>query len=841
VLFRIAFREFKNRKRFSLIFLFNIAFGLIGLMLMQHFRVSFDQVLEGRAKSILGADISIEGRGSVSSSKISLIKKSLGEKTQLKKNIGMFTMASHKDLTRLVWFSAMEEGYPFYGGLELQRGGHYPGSAKLGPSEVWIYPELKVQLGASIGDKLKIGASEYTISDIIEKDHGQTFQMGAMAPKVIVGLNDLARADLIKKGSSVWYGYYFKFADQPSNIKEVKKNLVELLDDNSKRVLTPQNASENVGRVVNYLNDFLGLVSLVALFLATVGAFYLYRSYLSEQRRSIATLHALGFRRKHIFKIYGIHLSLLGFCGSLLAILIVSVFTPIVLSVLGDFIPIKLSLVVDYKAMVLGFLVGLGGCLFIGMPLIFQRVRASEGNPFHNIGTESQSLGLRDFLLFIPWGIYYCSLAVYVSNSIQIGLVFSAIFLGTSALIFPSFTWLIKRLAKINFGFTLRFIFRDFRRFKTSSVTIFLSLVLGSLLLTLIPNLESSLLQEVERPEGTKLPSLFLFDIQEEQVTPLQSMLKAEKSPLKAITPMIRARLLEINDKKIEVSLETAGTREEQRERRFRNRGVNLTFRETLGIGEEVIEGKYFSKSFDGEGFPEISIEKRYATRLGATIGDKLSFDVLGMEIEGKITSIRSVRWTTFMPNFFIVFQPGVLDDAPKTYLGVIGAQGAEEKDKLMLSLYNAFPNVSSVDVTRLIKRILILLAQMKAALQGMSLLSVLVGFFVVSALVGHQANARKRDWALLKTLGLPFKELRRLQLYSILLLTGGGSLLGIILSYFVGYGLSYLFFDGLWRAPVSTPLLTWFGLTLFGVIVGELAVRNVMKVKPAILLQEAR
>jgi putative ABC transport system permease protein len=841
VLFRIAFREFKNRKRFSLVFLFNIAFGLIGLMLMQHFRVSFDQVLEGRAKSILGADMSIEGRGAVAPEKLERVKLFFKEDVTLKKKVGMFTMASHKDRTRLVWFSAMEEGFPFYGGFELEKGGHYPGGTKLGVGEVWIYPELKVQLGVSIGDELNIGASKYTVSDVITKDLGQTFQMGAMAPKIIVGLNDMAKADLIKKGSSVRYGYYYKFSKAPADLKDIKKSLVELIDDNSKRVLTPQNASENVGRVVNYLNDFLGLVSLVALFLATVGAFYLYRSYLSEQRHSMATLHALGFRRKDIFKIYATHLSLLGFFGSVLAILIVTVFTPVILSLLGDFIPIKLSLVVDYKAIVLGFLVGLGGCLFIGMPLIFQRIRQKEGNPFQNIGTETQVLELRDFLLFVPWVFYYCALAVYVSNSIRVGLVFSAIFLGTSALVFPSFTWVIKKMADVKFGFTLRFIFRDLRRFKTSSVTIFLSLVLGSMLLTLIPNLESSLLQEVESPEGTKLPSLFLFDIQEEQVTPLVKKLKEENSPLKAITPMVRARLLEINDKKVEVSLETAGTREEQRERRFRNRGVNLTFRETLGVGEEVVEGKYFSSTFSGVGAPEISIEARYATRLGVSIGDKLTFDVLGMPIVGKITSIRSVRWTTFMPNFFIVFQPGVLDDAPKTYLGVIGAQAGDSKDQLMLSLYNAFPNISSVDVTRLIKRILILLGQMKAALQGMSLLSVLVGFFVVSALVGHQANARKKDWALLKTLGLSFKDLRKLQLYSILLLTGGGSLLGIILSYLVGYGLSSLFFDGLWRPPLSTPILTWFGLTLFGALVGELAVRKVMKVKPAILLQEAR
>lgn len=841
MLLRLASREFKNRKRFTILFLLNIAFGLCGLMLMQHFRVSFDQVLEGRAKNILGADLAVSGRGDVPLSKIKKIQNRIGPDTVLKKKVGMFTMASHGKSTRLVLFSAMEEGFPFYGGLELESGGKYPGDTKLAPGEVWIYPELKVQLGLKIGDVINVGAATYTIADVITKDTGQTFEMGAMAPKIMVGLEDLNKAELIQKGSSVRYGYYFKTKEKLKNLPELKKELLDILDDNSKRVTTPKNASDNVGRVVNYLNDFLGLVSLVALFLATVGAFYLYRSYLSEQRYSFATLHSLGLKKKSIFTLYFLHLLFLGLVGSLLAIFIVAVLAPSILMILGDAVPLKLSYVLDPKAMILGFLVGLGGCLFVGVPLIIQKVNTKAGNPFHGLGVENLSIGLKDLLLFLPWCIYYCFLAIYVSNSIRVGLTFSAIFLGTSALIFPSFIWFVNWLSKKKFNFTLRFIIRDFKRFKTSSVTIFLSLVMGALLLTLIPNLESSLLQEVESPEDGKLPSLFLFDIQEEQVSPLVGKLKEDQTPLKAITPMVRARLLEINGKKIEVSLERGITREEQRERRFRNRGVNLTYRSKLGAGEKIIEGEYFKKPFSGEGTPEISIETRYADRLGIGLGDKLSFEVLGMPIEGIVTSVRSVQWTTFMPNFFIVFQPGVLDDAPKTFLGVIGALSGDNRDEVMLSLYNAFPNVSSIDVTRLIKRILVLLNQMKGALQGMSLLSVLVGFFVVSALVGHQANARKKDWALLKTLGFAFEDLRRVQLYSILILTGGGTLLGVLLSYFVGYILSYFFFDGLWNPPLLTPFVTWISLTGFGVLVAELAVRKVMRVKPAILLQEAR
>lgn len=841
MIFKLAFREFKNRKRFTTLFLFNVALGLCGLMLMQHFRVSFDNVLVSRAKNILGADMALEGRGEIPASKISKAQAEIGEGAILKKSVGMFTMASFGDRTRLVWFSAMEDGFPFYGGFELERGGHYPGQARLKKGEVWIYPELKLQLGLTLGDTIKIGTGSYKVSDVILKDHGKTFQMGAMAPKIVASLSDLKSANLIQKGSNVWYGYYFKAKNEISDTAALKKKLTVIIGDNSKKVMTPTNASENVGRVVNYLNDFLGLVGLVALFLATVGAFYLYRSYLSEQRYSFATLHSLGFKKSDIFKLYALHLFILGLVGSLLAIFITGVLAPLLILVLGDAIPIQLSSFIEPKAMLLGVLVGLGGCLFIGIPLILQRVNKKAGNPFHGLAVENLNLKFKDLLLFLPWCLYYLFLAVYISNSIRVGLIFSAIFLGTSAIVFPLFNWLVDFISKFKFGFILQFVIRDFRRFKTSSVTIFLSLVMGALLLTLIPNLESSLLQEVESPEKGVMPSLFLFDIQEEQVAPLKSELISKETTLKAITPMIRARLLKINDKKVEVSLDGGITREEQRERRFRNRGVNLTYRAVLGAGEEVIKGEYFKEKFNGEGIPEISIEKRYAKRVGIAMGDTLGFEVFGMPFEGKVTSIRSVRWTTFMPNFFIVFQPGVLEDAPKTYLGVVGAMSSKKRNKLMFSLYESFPNVSSIDVSRLIEKILVLLNQMKVALQGMSLLSVLVGFFVVSALVSHQSNSRLKDWALLKSLGLGFRELRRIQLVSIVLLTGGGAFLGIILSYIIGYILSFFLFDGLWNPPFIVPLITWLSLTVFGVIASEISVRNVMRVRPAILLQEAR
>ena len=759
-------------------------------------------------------------------------------------------MARHKTKTRLVWLSAIENNYPFYGNLQLEKSGSYPTKSKnqykthLAAGEAWIYPELRMQLGINIGDAIGIGAAQYKVSDIIIKDNSQVFQNGAIAPKIIVALDGLKKTNLIKKGSNIWHGYYFKtpLSKTPpttTGIENIKNQVDQILNDNSKRVITPQNASENMGRVIGYVSDFLGLIALVAFFMATIGSFFLYRSYLSDQRYSMTILHSLGMNAQKTLKLYLIHLVILALAGSLLAVFFTALIAPLIFSLIKDFISVELSLFPHPKTILIGCVVGLGGCLLTGVPLLIQRVKQKLNNPFQSLGVESDSFSYSSVFLFLPWCCYFIALSIYISHSIQIGLLFSAIFLFINILTAPFFIFLIHKLSNLHLGFFLNFIFRDFKRFKTSSLIVFLNLVMSSFLLTLVPNIESSLLKEVESPKGASLPSIFLFDIQEEQLTPLSSKLEKNKTPLMGTTPMIVARLLTINGQKVTAPQNKAYTRERQRQNRFRNRGVNLTYRSKLGVGEKIISGEFFKSKFNGQGLPEISVEKRYAKRLGIRLHDKLAFDVLGINIEAKVTSIRSVQWTTFMPNFFIVFQPGVLEDAPKTYLGAVGQLATKEKELAMLFVYENFPNISSIDVSRLIGNLLKILKQVKLVLNGMGILSFLVCFFVIGALIFYQINRRKKDWALLKVLGFATEELRKIQLYSLLFLSTCSGVLGIILSYLIGYGLTHLFFDGLWSPPHFISIVILITLIVVSLLMGEWATRHIMRVRSTILLRQ--
>ena len=63
-------------------------------------------------------------------------------------------------------------------------------------------------------------------------------------------------------------------------------------------------------------------------------------------------------------------------------------------------------------------------------------------------------------------------------------------------------------------------------------------------------------------------------------------------------------------------------------------------------------------------------------------MGDTITVNMLGRDIEATIASLRRIEWTTLSINFVFVFSPGVLDKAPHTYLATVKATpDAEDAD----------------------------------------------------------------------------------------------------------------------------------------------------------------
>ena len=234
----------------------------------------------------------------------------------------------------------------------------------------------------------------------------------------------------------------------------------------------------------------------------------------------------------------------------------------------------------------------------------------------------------------------------------------------------------------------------------------------------------------------------------------------ARGASLQRLAPLVRARLDRVDGKPV------AATRDDDAEdaRRLRSRRYNLTYRPALNDSERMLSGRAFSGTWNPDsGRPaEMSLEIDFAERLGIGIGDTLAFDVQGVAVKGEVVSLREVRWNSFQPNFFVVFQPGVLEEAPAVYLASIPQLPPDQRDALQASLAAAFPNVSSIDVTRAVQRLLGLIDQLQWALAGSAALSLVVGWLLVTALARDAARERRWEINLLKVLGAELRDLRR-------------------------------------------------------------------------------
>jgi putative ABC transport system permease protein len=267
---------------------------------------------------------------------------------------------------------------------------------------------------------------------------------------------------------------------------------------------------------------------------------------------------------------------------------------------------------------------------------------------------------------------------------------------------------------------------------------------------------------------------------------------------------------------------------------------MNLTFRDSPDTSETIVKGKFWTTPWKqgSDTLPEISIEERFAQRLGLGLGDELEFSVLGVPVKGRITSVRKIRWTTFQPNFFIQFQPGVLEYAPKTYVGAINKiDDLKLKGKIQSAIVEKFPNISIIDVSRLVKKITEIIDKMSWALSFMAILCLFAGLIVLFSICRQQVSARIWDISMLKVLGATFKDIRSSIAKEFFVISFLASTLGSSISVIASLILSKFVFEGVFAYNLMIPVALTASVTTLAVLVALQTSKKVLKVKPVRLL----
>jgi putative ABC transport system permease protein len=269
-------------------------------------------------------------------------------------------------------------------------------------------------------------------------------------------------------------------------------------------------------------------------------------------------------------------------------------------------------------------------------------------------------------------------------------------------------------------------------------------------------------------------------------------------------------------------------------------REYRSTYRDTLFTAEKLIAGKWFGESQPREGEPadEVSLEVSIAADLDVTIGDHITWDVQGAQVETRVTSLREVNWARFEPNFYAVFPTLAIEKAPQTFVALASAPDSTT-GRFQRDLALAYPNVASVDLTLIRNTVGEISRQASTAIQFLTLFSLAMGVPVLFSAVAATRRERVREGVLLKTLGATRRQIGRILFSEYALLGLLGSATGMVLS----IGGAWALMRWVFERPLSPALLQASAIALamlvLAVSIGLLSGRDVFKETPMTALRD--
>jgi putative ABC transport system permease protein len=874
VVFRLAWREIRNHPRFAAFFAVNLALGFAGFVALDAFEDSVARALTARSQSYLGADVAITSSRPLLDQEVVALDEEAGAGARSSRAVVLFSMAGSGAHARLVELRAIDAAFPLYGEIGLEAGAlAEPAAARRALREepgAWIDPALLSQLGVAVGGQLRIGLETFRVLGAIARDGGRATSGFSIAPRVYIDLDRLDATGLVATGSRVEHQRLYRLAPDAESV-EIARAMRRAVSDPRVTARSHEEATRDLARSYGAVTRYLGLVALVAVFLAGLGAAHLFRAHLVRRVSDLAILMSLGATRTRAQAIFLVQLALLGLAAAGGAAAIGALLLPLLVAVAGDATPPGFEPRVGLRSAATVAVLATLGSSAACLPLIARLRRLRPAQLFAEQAQPALASEPRDAAWWLPAAAGFWAIACWRADSIATGSVFTGVFAAAAVLLAATGLALLAVLGAVPrparqggrrptrseakpseggplHGIARRLALRELARSRVRTLSGFVSLGLCALLVSLVPQLRAVLDRDLETPEGSALPSLFLFDIQPEQREALTAHVEARGSKIQRLSPLVRARLDRVDGAPIPAAADEEAPPGESRlsrdgdeqAHRIRSRRYNLTYRQDLTDSELLRAGRAFSGSWDPRSArpAEMSLEIDFAEQLGVGLGDTLRFDVQGVPVEGEVVSLREVRWNSFQPNFFVVFQPGVLEDAPAVYLASVPQLPAEQRDALQASLQVAFPNVSSIDVTRAVQRILGLIDQLQWALAGSAGLSLAVGWLLVTALARDAARARRWEINLLKVLGAELRDIRRALDLEFALLGGLAALAGVTTSLAAAAVLARWVVEVPWTpalASLAAPLL---GIPLVCVLSARAAARGVLREHPLALLQ---
>ena len=606
-----------------------------------------------RATEFLGADLVLEGSSPAREEQIRV-----GNELGLKhaQIVEFSSVIATDNGIQLSSIKAADDAYPLRGQLKSTTqpyGEEQPGG---GPKagQAWVEPRLLTALDLKVGDDIDVGSKTVKITRVLTYEPDRAGNFYSLTPRVLINLDDLQATGIVQPGSRVSFRELWR-GEAPA--LQSYRDVIQPGLEANQRLLDGRDGNQQIGGALGKAERYLNMASLVAVLLAGVAVALSATRFANRRFDASALLRCLGLSRRETLWLFSLQLTMLGLLASVTGALLGWLAQLGLFALLHDLLPNDVP-----PGGVMPALAGMGTGLvaLAGFAL----------PPLAALGRVPPLRVLRRDILPIPastWTVYGAallalglimwrmSLDLVLTFALLGGGVIAALILG--GLLLLALKGLRRGLARASLPWRLGL--GQLLRQPLAAAGQALAFGLILLSMGLIALLRGELLDTWQSQLPKDAPNYFALNIMPTDKDAFGArlhQLQAQAAPIYQVVP---GRLISINGEPVQeiVTKDSSGDKAVQRD-------LSLTWAADLPEGNELTAGQWWSAQ-PPQGVPGVSVEAKVAESLKLKLGDHLVFTVAGVNREAQVTSLRSINWDNFQPNFFMIFQPGTLQDLP--------------------------------------------------------------------------------------------------------------------------------------------------------------------------------
>ena len=835
---------------------------------------SFEESIHEQVRELLGADFSIHSNFDLENNKARIkFEKELSDKKVLEKKVNrasllsMLNVKGRSDNIKnniLVNVIALDNNFPFYGSIET-----YPknkwneltsnttsssstsASTTIGKKpQIFLMPEVLEYLKLKVGQTVYIGKQGFEILGTIS-NQSISSNLTSFAPNVFIHKKFLNNTGLINLTSKIKYSTLYKLKSN-FDIDKWKKENFELARKEKLNILSYKESLGGLESFINRLSIYMSLLSLIILVLSGVGVGSTLNSFIQGRIKNAALYRVLGLLPNDVFKIYLSLALLLGIIASLLGAVfgytLIYSLSELYINNLKNILPFKLKLHTNPILFIYAITSGVGMTLVFILYPIYKIKRVTPLRILrHDLSISNSKISKKENfkIIFISIIIFILTFFITTStgfktNTWKQSLIFMGLLFFALIIFWIYAIILIKFINKnknknIFSNFHFRTALSNITRPLNQTKLIISSIGMSFLLLTSIIIFEESFQNNLNLNQNDTQPNFFVFDVQKSQAEGLKKILIDNGAKKIKLIQMVMGRLKYINNKSVlERKIETDRSRQDLSDNLLTNE-LFLGFRNYLIPSEKVIEGKFWNSNTSKK---EMSVDKIWANSVKVGVGDKITFDIQGYDLDVEISNIRKIRWSVIQANSFLLFPENLVKDLPYFYVGTFRMDKEENRLILQNEIINKYSNINLIYLGEFIKKFFVIFQNFSIIIKFLAIFTFLNGLIILTTTIYSTRFERIKETILYKVLGAVKKDLNLIVLNEYFIL----SILTLFFSAILAFLINFIMFIYFLEIDIVFPIVKIFCLgIIFILIITTVAwffSRSIMKTKPIEVLK---